>query len=486
MIDGDRPLDRVGSGTRPDVPELPASLHWVNVRAPARLADLRGRVTLLFFWNGECIDCANLLAELRQLERRHPGVLALLGVHTPRYPSQQSDEAVLKAAHRHRLRVPVANDAHWLAWRQFGITAWPSTLLIDAAGRLAARLVGAGRSAELDEAIALLREEPAAAESAVEPRPLRELRPEPRTPLAFPAHALATASRLYVSDSGHHRVLECTHDGRVLRQFGSGTAGNWDGQLAGSGLNTPHGLALSGDLLYVADTGNHCVRRIRLDSGDVDTVLGTGRRGRHDPEAGVAGTRFAIDSPRAIAVDGEALYVAATGQHQILRADLGRHEVAVVAGSGRSGVRDGIGGQSRLAQPSALALLPGQLLIADAGGNAIRRLRLSDLALTTLAGGSPWEFGDRDGQGMNARFACPSGLAAGETQIYVADTLNHRLRTLNPFSGETGTLTIDRELHAPQGLSFAAGMLWIADRDDHAILRVDPATWRALRVPVDE
>src|SRR5579875_1814450 len=202
MIDGDRPLDRVGSGTRPDVPELPASLHWVNVRAPARLADLRGRVTLLFFWNGECIDCANLLAELRQLERRHPGVLALLGVHTPRYPSQQSDEAVLKAAHRHRLRVPVANDAHWLAWRQFGITAWPSTLLIDAAGRLAARLVGAGRSAELDEAIALLREEPAAAESAVEPRPLRELRPEPRTPLAFPAHALATASRLYVSDSG--------------------------------------------------------------------------------------------------------------------------------------------------------------------------------------------------------------------------------------------------------------------------------------------
>jgi NHL repeat len=486
MIAGEMPLDKVGSAARADVPELPPSLHWVNIRGSVRLAGLRGHIVLLFFWSADSVYSIESLAELLELGKRHPGALAMVGVHTPKYPEQQTDQAVLKAVHRNHLRMPVANDAHWLAWRQFGIGAWPTVLLIDAAGHLAARLVGAHRDAELDDAIARLREESAADEQAGEAPTRRNIRAEPRTTLSFPAHVLATDSRMYVSDTGHHRVLECTHDGRVLRQFGSGTAGNWDGQLAGSGFNGPEGLALGGDSLYVADTGNHCVRRVRLDSGDVQTMLGTGRTGPHDGEGDPAGPRVPIDSPRAVAVDGDALYVAAAGRHQILRADLRDHAVNVVAGSGWPGVRDGIGGQSRLEQPSALALLTGQLLIAGAAGNAIQRLRLSDLALNTLAGASSWEFGDRDGPGAEARFAYPSGLAASGKQVFVADTYNNRLRTLNPFTGETGTLAIDRELHEPQGLSFAAGSLWVADRNDHAILRVDPESRVATRVAVDE
>lgn len=157
-----------------------------------------------------------------------------------------------------------------------------------------------------------------------------------------------------------------------------------------------------------------------------------------------------------------------------------------MAGDGRSDVRDGIGGQSSLSQPMALASMPGQLLICDAGGNAIRRLRFADLAVTTLAGSSLWETGNRDGAGRNVRMAYPSGLAAAEGRVYVADTCNDRLCVLDPYSGEVATLKFDYPLHEPQGLSFAAGSLWLADRNDHAILRIDPEHATCERVAVDE
>lgn len=472
--------------SRPPAAEFPESLRWVNRSNRVRLADWRGQIVLVLFWNSASASSINLLGELRQLEKRLPGAFVALCVHTPRYALQQSDVSVLKAAHRNRLRMAVANDHDWRAWQQFAIGAWPTTLLIDPEGGLAARLGGEGRCQEIEDAIVQLRDEQALHGSAAPDEVPRETRPEPGGALTFPAHAVATETRLFVSDTGHHRILECSHDGRVLRQFGSGTPGSWDGQLAACGLQLPQGLAVDRHALYVADTGNHCVRRIRLDTGDVETVLGSGRPGYSNVEEQGGGLRASINAPHALVASDDVLYVAATGQHQVLRADLRHQRVETLAGDGRSDVRDGIGGQSSLSQPMALALVSGQLMIADAGGNAIRRLRFADLALTTLAGSSPWEPGNRDGVGDKARFAYPCGLAAGENRLYVADTMNDRLCTLDPYSGQLATMAVEWVLHEPQGLSYAAGSLWVADRNDHAILRIDPARGTCERVPVDE
>lgn len=482
-MNGDLPFENAKSDARVALPEFPDGLRWVNRRESLRLADLRGRIVLLVFWNGASASSGNLLDELRMLESRFPGAFALVCVHTPRYPSQQSDTSVLKALHRHRLRAPVANDARWQAWQRFAIGAWPTLLVIDPDGGLAARLVGEGRLQEIEDAIVQMHDPTLA-------RPMADVGPdmhaEPAGALRFPAHALATANRLYISDTGHHRILECTLGGRVLRQFGSGTPGNWDGQIAACGFQAPQGLAIDRNKLYVADSGNHCVRRIQLDSGEVDTVLGVGRPAWTAAEDQGSGLRVAINAPRAVAVDGDMLYVAAAGQHQVLRVNLSSQTVETLAGDGRNDVRDGIGGESSLAQPAGLALLPGQLLIADSGGNAIRRLRFADLALTTLAGTSPWDPGNRNGTGKDARFAFPTGLAVAGERVFVADTCNDRLCVLDPYSGAVTTLPANATLHEPQGLSFAAGALWVADRNDHAILRIDPERGTCERVPVDE
>src|SRR5690349_3487464 len=264
------------------------------------------------------------------------------------------------------------------------------------------------------------------------------------------------------------------------------TASSNAAMMAACGFQLPQGLAIDNDTLYVADAGNHCVRRVRLDPGEVETVLGSGRPAYSNVEEQGGGLRVTINAPNAVAVEGAMLYVAASGQHQILRADLHHQRVETIAGDGRSDVRDGIGGQSSLSQPLALASMPGQLLIADAGGNAIRRLRFADLALTTLVGSSPWEPGRHDGAGRKARLAYPSGIAVDENRVYFADTCNDRLCVLDPYSGEVATLQTDYPLHEPQGMSFAAGALWVADRNDHAILRIDPARGTCERVAVDE
>lgn len=480
---GELPLDDANSGARAAVPDFPEGLRWVNRRERLRLADLRGRIVLLVFWNGTSASSANLLDELRVLESRFPGAFTVVCVHVPRYASQQADTAVLKAVHRHRLRAPVANDARWEAWKRFAVSSWPTVLVVNPDGGLAARVVGAGRLQEIEDAVVQMHD-PALARPLDEVR--LDVRGEPAGSLLFPAHALATSNRLFVSDTGHHRVLECSLGGRVLRQFGSGTPGSWDGQMGACGLQLPQGLALERHFLYIADTGNHSVRRANLDTGEVETVLGTGHPGWVPVEEQGTGLRVAVNAPRGVAADGDALYVAAAGQHQVLRVKLREQRVETIAGDGRNDVRDGIGGQSSLAQPSGLALMPGQLLIADTGGNAIRRLRFADLALTTLAGGSPWNPGNRDGVGKEARFAFPAALAVAGERVYIADTCNDRLCVLDPYSGAVTTLQVDAPLHEPQGLSFAAGALWVADRNDHAILRIDPERGTCERVPVDE
>ena len=478
------------AGLDPDqlrpAPELPASLDWVNTREPHRLDALRRRVVLLYFWSYDNIHCVNLLAGLHQLESKYHDGLTVLGVHTPKYPAQQSGEAVLKAVNRNYVRHPVANDAHWCAWQQYGVEAWPTMLLIDCEGNVAGRFVGEGLLRRVDDAIAGLLEDAAARDLRNYGSPKPAFRTEPRMALRFPAHVLATADRLYVSDTGHNRILECTHQGRVLRQFGSGNAGYWDGRLADAGFHSPQGLAISNDALYVADTGSHCVRRIRLLRGEVETLLGSGLPGHHTPTDFPPGQRIAISAPTAITFSGDRVYISVSGQHQIWRIDLHTRGIDVLAGSGRSGVRDGKGAECRLAQPGALAMLPGVLVIADAAGNSIRQLRLSDLVMGTLAGGGPYLYGKEDGIGTHARFAHPLGLAVDGATIYVADTLNNRLRTIQTRNGEVGTLRVEWRFHEPQGISFAAGALWVADRNAHEILRVDVDTGNCTRIPVGE
>src|SRR5699024_3945067 len=119
---------------------------------------------------------------------------------------------------------------------------------------------------------------------------------------------------------------------------------------------------------YIADTGNHAVRRVQLRSGDIDTVVGAGRPGT-PTEGPVADPRVvALDQPRAVAASlaASSLFIATAGDNRVWRVDLGTREIALVAGSGELAVTDGVGPQAAFAEPASLATVQQAVYVCDA------------------------------------------------------------------------------------------------------------------------
>ena len=98
---------------------------------------------------------------------------------------------------------------------------------------------------------------------------------EPVRPLSFPDKILATENRVYIADSGHNRVLATSSQGHILHQYGDGNPGFVDGNGFAAAFDAPQGMVIADEFLYVADTGNHAIRRINIRNDDVVTMAGT-------------------------------------------------------------------------------------------------------------------------------------------------------------------------------------------------------------------
>jgi hypothetical protein len=95
------------------------------------------------------------------------------------------------------------------------------------------------------------------------------------------------SERVFIADTGHHRIVITRLDGTLIDVVGTSKIGAADGDFATAEFNQPHGMALDKEMLYVADTRNHLIRKIDLEKKQVVTVAGTGKKesmawpGRH-------------------------------------------------------------------------------------------------------------------------------------------------------------------------------------------------------------
>jgi sugar lactone lactonase YvrE len=287
---------------------------------------------------------------------------------------------------------------------------------------------------------------------------------------------------LYVSEAPRHIISRIRPDGTIERVAGMpDSPGFADGVRDASRLHLPHALALASDgTLYIADSGNHAVRRLRPD-GVLETVAGGPERFGH-VDGPVADARFHWPLGIAIALEGS--LIVAEGPAHVIRRITTDGRVHTLAGRyGYAGRSDGGGGIARLTDPRNVAVdQAGDLWITDSRNNLIRRLRLdgtletmygsTDSAITRSAGDEIFEepfgiaidaqggiivsefsahvlrridpggtittpaglarhSGSSDGSGSAARFAAPAGIAIGpDGSIHVADMLNHSIRAV--------------------------------------------------------
>jgi uncharacterized protein (TIGR03437 family) len=308
---------------------------------------------------------------------------------------------------------------------------------------------------------------------------------------------LDAAGNLYISEFARVRRVSAL-DGTVSTVAGDGTFG-----FAGEGtsalraaLRAPAGLAFRNGALYIADRGNQRVRKVTAD-GLIATVAG----GRAEPGQadyggyggdGLAATSARLNSPAAVAFDAaENLYIADAGNNRVRRVDPGGI-IITAAGSGTSGGLGGDGDPAALIpllRPQGLALdAVGALYIADTGHDRVLRVDGAGTVSTVAGTGSPGYTGDGD-TSLALQLHGPAGLALDrDGNLYLADTLNHRVRMLTPggvlstaagtgeagFSGDGGAAAA-AELSYPCAVAVDANRnLFIADSGNNRIRLVTP------------
>ena len=254
-------------------------------------------------------------------------------------------------------------------------------------------------------------------------------------------------------------------------------------------LHSPAGLAVDeAGNVYLADTGNHRIRRVGLD-GRIHTVAGNGTAGAGG-DGGPATNAF-LNGPAAVALDGLGnLFIADQGNQRIRRVD-GRGIITTVAGTGRAAY-SGDGGaavSAALNLPAAVAVdAAGNVFIADLANNRIRRVDATG-RITTVAGAGGYGFAGDGGPAVAAWLKNPAGLAVdGAGGLYIADTFNFCVRRITPagrittvagsgvygYSGDGGAATNAR-LASPRGLGCdGLGNLYIADTGNNRIRRLGP------------
>ncbi|MCU7905990.1 MAG: redoxin domain-containing protein [Candidatus Thiodiazotropha sp. (ex Epidulcina cf. delphinae)] len=460
----------------------------MNVERPLTFDDMNGKMVILDFWTYGCINCIHVLADLKKLEAKYGDQLLVIGVHTPKFDNEKNIETLRKFVVRSGIDHPVVNDVDSVLGSYYGMRAWPTRVLIDPAGSVLGRVTGEGKYDLFDQTISQLLEDHAA---ILDPTPIPYRLERERLDaslLAAPGKIAASKRYVAISDTLHNRIVVTDHQGGIQRIYGGKAAGMQDGDSRTARFNTPQGLVFDEHGIYVADTGNHLIRYIDLATDSVKTVAGNGklerkRQGNYD--AGSVG----LASPWALALQNDQLYIAMAGSHQVWRYDRTTAKIGPFAGSGREGIDDGDLHAATFSQPSGLSLDGDWLYVADAEDSAIRRIQLREQRVETLVGTGLFDFGDRDGALEQAKLQHVLGIAVLKTdQLLIADTYNHKLKSIDLDKGIVQTLvgdgrpgiesTVDGQvqLNEPGGLTLLDGKALIADTNNHRIISYDLAS----------
>jgi sugar lactone lactonase YvrE len=310
--------------------------------------------------------------------------------------------------------------------------------------------------------------------------------------------AVDASGNLFIADANNSRIRRVdAATGVITTVAGTGTEGfSGDGGPATSAsLSGPTGVAVdaSGNL-FIADFFDNRIRRVDTATGVITTVAGTGASG-FSGDGGPA-TSASLSWPTGVAVDTSGnLFIADHRNHRIRMVDAATSVITTVAGAGPTGFGagsfSGDGGpatDAQLAEPLDVAVdAAGNLFIADWRSHRVRRVKAATGVTTTVAGGG---VGD-GGPAISASLRSPSGVAVDALgNLFIADGGNNRIGRVDDatwviatvaggtsgFSGDGGPAT-SASLNVPSGVALdASGNLFIADRDNNRIRRVDGVT----------
>ena len=283
-------------------------------------------------------------------------------------------------------------------------------------------------------------------------------------------------TNLYVADTGNHTVRKMV--------LSTGVVSTLSGTVGANGYS--YAVATDGVNLYVADYFNDIILQVVISTGVSTTLAGTaGVQGSTDG----TGVDASFYGPRAITTDGTNLYVADSGNNTIRQVVISTGVVTTLAGTaGVKGSSDGTGPNAHFYVPAGITTDGTNLYVSDSGNNTIRQIVIATGAVTTLAG-TAGVRGSANGIGPNAEFSYPSGIATDGTDLYVADSDNSAIRKISISTGETATLAGDvghygsadgtgstARFYWPYGVTIVGADLYVIDSANSTIRKIAIST----------
>jgi uncharacterized protein (TIGR03437 family) len=315
-----------------------------------------------------------------------------------------------------------------------------------------------------------------------------------------PTAAVSAGGNVYIADQVNNAVRVVSSSGTITTFAGtevSGYSGD-GGKATAAQLAGPVGIAVdSSGNVYIADTGNHLVRKVST-SGTISTFAGTPGTSGYGGDGGGATGGF-LNKPTGLAFDSAGnLYIADTGNNVIRKVAASTSVITTYAGSFAKSFPNpsytGDGGpalNAGLYVPVGLFVdSGGNLYIADSGNNVVRKVS-TNLIISTVAGNGTAGFsGDGARLPTLSQLSHPKGVAVDAAgNVYIADTLNSRIRVVSPNGASINTVIgsgvaayygdgntpLQAGLNFPSGLSFDSnGNLIIADTNNGAIRKFAP------------
>lgn len=348
------------------------SLKCINSAQVIDEKDLLGKVLVCLCLRPSLVLSEIYLQSLLQWAEHYREPMLFCVIYSPKFPREGEEEVVQHFVAAHCAEVPVFVDTEGSFAFYHQIQQEPAIVIYDPLGRR--RFVGAGDidlKASHELCLGLMKQALAAKKIRGSHSLLLRKYSPPIGLLNHPSRILVDrkGERLFIADSGGHRLLQCDLTGKIQQVMGSGQAGDQTGSLSQTQFRRPTALALQKDELFVADSGNHRIKAIDLRQQQSRNLVGTGVLNFHQ-QVQATGQRVSLSSPRDLCFwtheDTNYLCIGNTGSRQILRYDLDTDRVESFIGNGRKAQVDDIFKMSSFHQPSAFCTdLPGIFLLAD-------------------------------------------------------------------------------------------------------------------------
>ncbi|MGC8581511.1 MAG: thioredoxin-like domain-containing protein [Thermoplasmata archaeon] len=478
---------RIGS----EIKEFPEGFKWLNIENKLTKNDLKGSVLLFDFWTYCCINCMHMLPVLSKIEEKFQNEpFVVIGIHSAKFYNESVDQNIMEAIHRYGINHPVIVDQDMTIWNEYNVRSWPTIMVVNSEGIIVFMGEGEIKYEQLEKVIEnTLYDDKLHHSLRISKLNIKKKVMEPRKGLYYPSKIAFSPDMEYIaiSDSSNNRVVVTDKNGDVVHIIGNKIMGYRDGYFNDARFNQPQGITWVNNELYIADTGNHAIRKASLDKGIVETIAGTGEMG--DLNEGIKNNakQTRLNSPWDLAYGYGKIYVAMAGYHQIWYYDIDKRYISPFAGMGYENLLDGPVKESLFAQPSGISFYGNALYIADSESSSIRKIDLRSNYVSTIVGKGLFHFGDVDGTFNDARLQHPIGIYAFGDKIYVADTYNHAIKEINLEKKIVSTIIGYRNsvckvddphcdtllLYEPNDVKLSGNTLYIADTNNHLIRMYD-------------